>query len=49
MIFWILDKTQLAAGIINSIRWWCCNIATGEGGVDNWKSEVIAIVVEFCF
>jgi hypothetical protein len=26
-----------------------CNIATYEGEVDYWKSEVIAFVVEFCF
>jgi hypothetical protein len=26
---------------INSIRWWCCNIATDEWEVDYWKSVVV--------
>jgi hypothetical protein len=30
---------------VNSIRWWCWNIATDEREVDYWSSEVFAFVV----
>jgi len=32
---------------VNSIHWWGWNIATDEGEVDYWKSEVNTFVVEF--
>ena len=34
---------------INSICWWCWNIATDEREVNYLKSEVITFFVEFCF
>jgi hypothetical protein len=34
---------------INSIRWWCWNIATDESGVDCCKSDAIGFVIVFCF
>jgi hypothetical protein len=34
---------------VNSIRWWCWNIATDEVEGDYWQSEAIAFVVEFWF
>jgi len=34
---------------VNSICWYCLNIATDEREVDYWKSEIITLVVKFCF
>ena len=34
---------------VNSVRWSCLNIATDRREDDNWKSEVISLVVEIWF